>query len=132
AGSCRRFQQLSNVEITFELEMGPMKEWIAQGVRNRLRPSQELFIARRISGAELLGDTVGPHRPPFVVITFKPDFKQIAEAPVFGNVGGRKMSVVVEDGLILGPLVVELSRRLSLKQEICVNECHLGSLIIST
>src|SRR5215469_10287634 len=127
-----KIQDVSDVEITFELEMRPVKEWIAQGERYCLRPGQKLFIPRRIAGAELLGDAVGSHRPPFVVITLKPDFKQIAKAPVLGDVGGRKVSVVVEDGLIFSPLVINLSRRLSLQQEIRVNESHFGSSIIGT
>src|SRR5215469_16839244 len=74
ARRCFKIQDLADVEVTFELEMGPMKKWITQGVRYRFLPGQKLFIARRISGAELLGDAVGPHRPPFVVIAFKPNF----------------------------------------------------------
>src|SRR5215471_5182445 len=122
ARGCLEIQDLPDVEITFELEMRPVKEWVAQRKGYCLRPGQKLFIPRRIAGAELLGDTVGSHRPPFVVIAFKPDFKQIAEATVLGDVGSRKVSVVVEDGLILSIVVVQASGSLCLQKKISVDE----------
>src|SRR5215469_10054430 len=117
-----KIQDLLDIEIPFELEMRPVKKWIAQGERYRLRPGQKLFIPRRIAGAKLLGDAVGSHRPPFVVVAFKPDFKQIAEAPVPGDVGSRKVSVVVEDGLIFSIVVVQASGSRCLQKKISLDE----------
>jgi hypothetical protein len=105
-------QQLGNAKVALQFEVRPVIERIAQGVRNGSRPGQKFFVGRGIACDVFLGNAVGPHGPPFIVVAFQPDFVEIREAAILGNVAGRKMTVVVEDGLRRGELMIETPRRL--------------------
>ena len=99
-------QQLPNPEVSFQLEVGPKIERVAQCVRHGTGPRQKLLIGRSIAGAVILGHSIGAHQSPFVVVAFQPDLPQIAEAVVGGDICGRQMRMVVQDQFISGIIVV--------------------------
>ena len=105
-------KQLIYAEISLQLKMCPVIQRIAQRVRHGSRPGQELFVRLRSAGAVAFRHTVGAHRPPFVVITLKPNFGEIAKTMVVRNVLGGKVAVIVEDRLIGRVIAVELPCRL--------------------
>ena len=131
----RLVQQRIDLEVSFELQMSPVIQRIAQGVGNRPRPGHELFVGRGATGAKALGLAIGPHRPPFVVIPFQPDLKQIGESPVFRNFFGGKMAVVVKDRLLLRILVIQTPGGFAVEKKMVSDEYHalktptVGSLL---
>jgi hypothetical protein len=64
------------------------------------------------------------HGSPFIVVPFEPDLEQIGEPPVFGNIFGWKMAMVIEDRLRLSVVVIESSRDVVGEQKIVVEEGH--------
>ena len=91
--------------------MCPVVERIAQAVRNRSGPRHIFVIRRRIPRDVSFRNPICAHRPPLVVISLEPDLKKICEAPVVGDVLRAEMTVVVEDWLGRGKLMVETPRR---------------------
>src|SRR5262245_9359178 len=87
--------------------MCPMVERIAQRMRDSSRPGLELGKGFSVSRAKWLGHAVGTHRPPFVMVAFKPNFRQIFELAVLSDISGRQMTMVVQNRLRLGKLVVQ-------------------------
>jgi hypothetical protein len=66
------------------------------------------------------------------VIAFEPDFEQITEAAIFGDVFGREMAVVVKNRLGFCILVKETARGLGGQQKIVVDERHRSLISIET
>jgi hypothetical protein len=56
------------------------------------------------------------------VITFEPNLTQIIELPVLGNVPRRQMTVIIEDRVILGKLMIQPAGSFGLKKEVGMNE----------
>ena len=104
--------------------MAPVVEGISQGVGNGGAPGVELFPRIRISRAEALGDSIGPHGPPFIVVALKPDFKNVCEPPVSCDVQRRKVAVVIDDRQVRRHLMVEAPCRGALEQKVVVKEFH--------
>src|SRR5512146_922844 len=98
--------------------MSPVVERIAEGIRNRAGPRHELVDVRGVSGDETLWNAIGPHGAPLIVIAFEPDFVEVVEAPFFGYVLGWEMTVIVDDRLGFGILVIELLRFLGMEKKI--------------
>ena len=104
-----------------------MVEGIAEGVRDGAGPGEEFFLGGGVAGDVALGDTVGAHGSPLIVVAFEPDFEEVLELAVFGDVFGGKMAVVIEDGLWLGVLVVEPAGGRGFEEEVFVEEWHGSS-----
>src|SRR5205807_4431439 len=81
-------KKVVNIKIAFELEMGPMEERVAQSVGNGGRPSHEFLVGRSVARAEPFGYAVGPHCPPFIVVSLKPNIDQVGKTAVFYNLLG--------------------------------------------
>jgi hypothetical protein len=58
------------------------------------------------------------------MISFQPDFMQVSELPVFRDVLGWKVIVIVQDGLILSKLVVKPAGSWRGEQKVVVDESH--------
>ncbi len=121
-------QQLVDAEVALQLEMRPVIERVAQAVRHGLRPRQELVVRIGVARAEPLGDAARPHRAPLVVVAFQPDFEQICEPAILGDVLRRKMAVIVDDRLRRRVRVKQPLRGLRLEQEVVVDEAHGSDL----
>ncbi len=121
-GRARAVQEDVHPEVALQLEMRPMVERIAQGMRHRLRPSLEFLPGRRIAGAETFVHPVRAHRPPFVVVAAEPDLGQIGELMVIRDQRRRQMAVIIVNRLPLGEFVVEFARLGRAEQEIGVDE----------
>ena len=99
-----------------------MVKRVAQRLRDGSSPGAEFFKRFGRPGAITLGYTVGTHRTPFVVVSFKPDFAEVFEFSILGDIAWRQMAVIIENGLVLGKLVVEPPSGAGLEKEIRVNE----------
>ena len=115
-------QQIVDSEITLEFEMSPVIERIAQGIRDRSRPSQEFLVRGGVAGDVFFRDAVCTHGAPLVVIPFEPDFEQIFETAILREIFRREMTVVVENRLRGGVLMVEPASDVVGKQEIFAEE----------
>ena len=111
-------EQIVDAEVPRQLQVRPVIERIAQAARHRRCPRQELLVRIRVAGAVPLGDAVGPHRPPLVVIALEPDLEEVGEPAVLGDVLRRQVAVVVDDRLVRRVGLVEPARRLVVEQEI--------------
>src|SRR5581483_3693482 len=100
-------EQLVDAEIAAQFEVGPMVERITEGTRHRSRPSLELVAWRGGARAKFLADAIGAHGSPFVVIAFQPDLEEVGKLAVVGDVGRRKVTMEVQDGLRPGKAAVE-------------------------
>src|SRR4029077_13175900 len=111
-------EQFGDVEISLQLQMRPMVERVTQRIRDGSRPGKIFLMRSGIAGAISLRNAVGAHRPPFVVVSLKPYFEEVGKSPILGNVLGKKMTVIVEDGLRSSKPMVEAPRRLIRKEEV--------------
>src|SRR5580704_5144195 len=107
--------------------MSPMVKRIAQRVRHGPRPRQKFLIGRGVSGRISFSDAVGAHRPPFVVVALEPNFEEIIEAAIFGDILGNKMAMVIDDRLRGGELIVKSTSSVVREQKIFAEEVvHRG------
>ena len=106
-------KQCIDPEATLQFEVRPMVERIAQGMRNGRGPCQVLFLGIAVSGNQFFGCAICPHRPPFVMIAFQPNLRQVGKPTVLGNLIGGEVVVKVEDRLVLGVPMVECDRFLT-------------------
>ena len=65
---CIGTEQLFNTEIASELQVGPMVQRIAKCGGYRFCPFHEFFLVGCVARTVFFADTVGTHRPPFIVI----------------------------------------------------------------
>ncbi len=105
-------QQVVNLEVALQLQMGPVIQRIPQRVRNGAGPCQELRVWLGVAGDELLRYAVGPHGAPLVVIALQPNLKQVLELSIGRDVLRRQMAVVVENRLVFSEAVIKAARRL--------------------
>ena len=122
-------QQAIDAEVACQLQVGPVVERVAQGVRRRPRPGHELLKRLRVAGHVALLNPVGAHGPPLVMVAFQPRFGQVVEAPVLGDLLGRQMAVVIEDRLFGRKAAVQPLGRFVAQQEIVMDEGHVCSLV---
>ena len=89
-------------------------------MRHGPRPRNEFLIWQRVAGAKEFGHLtpIRSHGTPFVVVALQPDFVEIVEPTVGGDVGGAEMGMVVEDGLRLGVFVIQPARGFAVEQEV--------------
>ncbi len=101
-----------------------MVERIAQGLRDRAGPGEELVVGGCIAGDEVFGGASAAHGTPFVVVAFEPDVKEVGELAVGCDVLRWEMVVVIVNGLIGGVLMVEAALCRGVHEEIVVDEGH--------
>src|SRR5450631_4827718 len=102
-----------------------MVERVAQRIRNRSRPRQKFFVRSRIPRNIFLRHAVGPHRPPFIVIALQPDLEEVAKPAIFRNVSWREMTVIIENRLRRGELMIEPPRYIDRKST-RLNSSHMS------
>ena len=91
-------QAIADPERPPQLEVGPVVQGIAQRVRYRLSPGQELVAGAGYAGDLAFSYAVGPHGPPLIVIAVQPNPGDILEFLVTGNFIRRQMAVIINDG----------------------------------
>jgi hypothetical protein len=89
-------QEFRDTEVAREFEMCPVVERIAERVRDGARPCDEFVVRRGAAGAVFFIHAVAAHRAPFVMVAFEPDFKEVTELAVGGDILGRDVAVVIE------------------------------------
>jgi len=102
-------EELVDAKVTLQLKMCPVVERIAKGLGDGASPCEVFIIGICIAGAEVFGKTGCAHGPPFVMIALKPDFIKIIKSPVRGYILRREMTMVINYGLVLGVLMVEVT-----------------------
>ena len=124
-GCCGGFvKDVVDAEIALQFKVGPVVKGIAKSVGNGAGPCQEFVKVGSVAGAEVFGHSIGTHGAPLVVIAFEPDLEQIIEAAIFGDVFRPKVTVVIDDGLGFGVIVVELLSFPGMEKKIFVDEAH--------
>jgi hypothetical protein len=66
------------------------------------------------------------------MIALEPDFGQVAELAIFGDVARGQMAVVIKDRLFFGESVIETFGCAGLEEKIFVNEFHGNSYQLVT
>ena len=121
----RRFlEQRLDPEVPGELEMGPVKQGIAERVGHGPGPGPELVERGRGACDQVFGDAVGPHRPPLVVVPLEPGLVEVGEPAILGDVFWRQVAVVVDDRLGGRDAVVQVAGGVAREQEISVQKRH--------
>jgi hypothetical protein len=118
------FEEVFDSEVAAEFEVRPDVERIAERLRDGRRPRLEFLERRRVAGDVFFGNAGGAHRPPFVVVALEPDFVEVGEAAVFGDILGRQVAVVVNDALGRGDVVIERLRERRGEEEVLVEKSH--------
>ncbi len=125
----RRQQRIRDAERPAQLQMRPVIERVADGVRHRGGPGVEFLAIARIAGAQPLRHAVGAHRPPFVVIAPQPDIVQVAEAGILRDLLRRQMTVIIKNRLLRRVIVIQAPGKFAVQQEIFAQKRrHLGLL----
>ena len=120
-------EQFIDAEVAAKLEVGPVEERVAERVGHRRGPGGEFFARGGRPGDEVLRHSVGPHRPPLVVIPVEPDGVEVFEPAVLGDVARAQMAVVIDDRLRRGHAAIEVCSHVVRKQEGVVAEWHRRS-----
>ena len=102
--------------------MRPVVNRITERRRDRFGKREKLFPIAGITGAEFLRDTIGTHGAPFVMVTGEPDFVEIPESFVTGNLLRRQMTVIIVNRFLRGVVVVQLPRNVTVKEKIFGDE----------
>ena len=99
-----------------------MVQRVPHAVRHRFCPLLELLPIARIACDIFLLDPVAPHRAPLVVVSSKPEFRDVSEAMVLCNLFRIEVTMVVDDGQMGCVVVIESLCCRRLQQEIFVHE----------
>ena len=119
-------EQFVDAKIALQFQVSPVVERIAEAVRDRGGPSEELVVGRSIAGTKGFSDAVGTHGTPFVVIALEPNLEEVAKPPIGGDVRRGEMRVEIKDGLTGGKSVIEMAGGGVLEQEILVDKGHIA------
>ena len=120
----RGVQQVLDPKMPPQFQVGPVEERVAERVGNGLGPGLEFVTRRGGARDQVLGDAVGPHGPPLVVVAVEPDSVQVFEPPVLGDVARAEVAVVVDNRLRGRDPMVEVGGNRVGEQEGVVAECH--------
>ncbi len=111
-------EQVGDAEIAAQFQVGPVIERVAEGVRHGAGKGEVLVMVARVAGTVFLGNAVGAHRTPLVMITGQPDLVQVVEGLVGSDLRRRQVGVVIEDRFVAGDVVVQGPRHIVAQQEI--------------
>ena len=109
-----------DAEATSELEVGPVVERITEGVWNGFGPGLEFITRGSVACDVAFRDSVCPHGAPFVVVVSEPEFGNIFPPLVIGDFVGRKMSVVIDDLLMLCRFMEEALRSFAQEEKVSI------------
>lgn len=117
-------QKIVNAEVSRQFEVAPVVHGIAKRMRHGLGEFLEFFASRGISGDEFLGNSIGAHDAPLVVVGSQPSVCDISPAPIFCDFRGGKMAMVVDDWKRFRVFVIKNLRRAGGQQKIRMDELH--------
>ena len=120
----RFVEQFVDAEVALQLQVRPVIQRVAQGIGHGAGPGQELLVGVHRPGAKPLVHAVGAHGAPLVMVALQPDFEQVGELPVAGQIERRQVAMIIQNGLPLGVLVIEPPRGFVAQQKIVVDERH--------
>ena len=116
-----RVQNLFNAKHAPKFQVRPMIERIADQHGHRLGKGHE---PRLIVGSADKGvvKAVGAHPPPFIVVAAQHQMPDVAKADILRDLPGRKVAVVVQDGHVLGKIVVKTPRSRRGQQKVFIHK----------
>ena len=103
-------QGLRDAEVAEQLKVGPVVEGVADEKREGLRPLLPFLKPVCRARDVLLGNAVGAHLAPFVVVTAKKQVVSIAELVIVRDHLRLQVAVVVDDRQVLCVIVIEALR----------------------
>ena len=120
-------QEFVDSENAAEFQMGPVVERVTESIRHGFSPLFEGLPGVVLSSGKIIfADTVGAHGTPFIMVAVmpvhQPELGDVAELDVLGNLLRHQMAMVIDDGHVLGMLVIKLPGSLALKHEIFVDK----------
>ena len=124
ADSAGFIEQLINAEVALQFEMRPVIQRVAQRLRHGGRPGLKFGQRGCVARAIHFRHAVGPHRPPLVMVAFKPDFKQVLELAIFRQIRRRQVAVIIKNRFAGGKLMIQPARGVRGQQKILVDEFH--------
>lgn len=116
-------QGFVDIKISFELEVSPMVERIADKLRHSLGELEELCVIVTVTGNKFLVYAIGAHLTPLIVIAAKEEIECVLELIVLGDLLRREVAMVIDDGKILYH-GVKLLCRLIFEHKVIVNKAH--------
>ena len=81
-----------------QFQMAPVVHGVADGTGQGFRKLLELLTVGGVAGDVVLGNTVGTHDTPLVVVAAQPDLRDVFKTNILINLLGIQMAVVVDDG----------------------------------
>ncbi len=113
-------------ESAAKFEVSPVVKWVPDGLGDGFGPGLEFFTGWGLAGDVGLGNSVGPHGPPLVVVFPQPEIGDVVPALVLGHFPGRQMGVIVDDGQGGGCPVEESLGCFTVEEETVVEKgpCH--------
>jgi len=115
-------QGLAYPEVAAQFEVRPVVERVSDEPGDGVRPFEEFVVGLRGASDVFLGDAVGAHLPPLVVVAAEPHGREVREAPVVRDFLRDEVAVVVVDRLRRRGLVVKPLRGLAGEKKIVVHE----------
>ena len=115
-------QQLLCAKKAQQLQMRPVVDGISHQGGHDFRKVVELLPEGRRAGHILFRHAAGPHDAPLVVVAGQPGLSQVGELLVLVDLLGIEMAVIVEDGHVLGVLIVEAASGFAAEQEVLGNK----------
>ena len=120
---CCGVEYLVDTEGRLQFEVCPMIERVAKGIGDGLGPFLEFLPIRCVGTcAVAFGHSVGAHGAPFVMVSTQPKLGDTAELMVFGYHLRNQMAMVVDDGHLLGVVVIKVLSCLGREQEVFVHK----------
>ena len=111
-------EDVRDPEEALELEVGPVIERIADEGGHDLRVGEELVVVGGVARDEFLRYAAGAHRAPFIVVAAEPEFGDVRDLPVLGDLLRGDVAVVIDDRELFRVAVIEHLRGLVRQKEI--------------
>ena len=115
-----RAEEGLDAEATSKLEVGPVVERITESVWNGFGPGLELITRGSVARDMAFRDSVCSHGAPLVVVVSEPEFGDIFPTLVMGDFVGRKMSMVIDDLLMLCRFMEEALRNFAQEERVSI------------
>src|SRR5690606_36938659 len=95
---------------------------MSDGQWHSLRPLKKLLLVRATACNVFFIDAQCSHGPPLVMVAGKPYLGNALKLPVFSNVFGRKMAMIIDNGQVFGGVVVESLGVIAFQQKVPIHK----------
>ena len=131
AGS-RRIQDFFNSKASFQFQMSPVIQRIAECIRDCFGPFFEFFpIGSVLTRTITFVYPVATHCTPFVMVTAQPDFCNRLELIVVGHHFRNQVTMIVDNRHLGCMIVIQFLRSFRFKQEVFIHKFFHKALFLS-